>query len=187
MRDEKRTDVNFSIKKAGNDSSGEDCKEAADGAVDKELNTLLKQWQAPAVSAALDMQVTATYRRELHRPPFWRRVFTTRIGVPVPIAAGVLMVLAATSFLAVRSFQPSVAKTDKTVAQITQAKVLEPPANSEAGTAPHEAPAANPDRNAGAERAASGSAYITKVDLTGFKPVKTLTIRHLPRGNSNER
>ncbi len=187
MKDEKRMDVMLSLQKAGNGSSGADGSEVADDAVDRELNSLLKQWQAPTASAALDIQVTAAYRREIHRPPFWQRVFTTRIAVPVPVAAIMLVALAATTFLAVRSFQPSVAKTDKTVAPITQAKALEPPANSGAGTAPHEASASNPDRNAGAEHAASGSAYVTKVDLTGFKPVKTLTIRILPRGNSNER
>jgi hypothetical protein len=65
------------------------------------LNPLLREWEAPEPSRGLDARVGAAYRA-MHRPSLWRRISTTRVTIPVPVFAA-LLVLAAVLWLQFRS------------------------------------------------------------------------------------
>ncbi len=49
---------------------------------DRELNGILREWQAPPTPTRLGKCIFA----ERHKP-WWRRIWTTSIRVPVPVAA----------------------------------------------------------------------------------------------------
>jgi hypothetical protein len=69
---------------------------------DEELGRLLQRWSAPAVPGGLDERVLAAWRRDIGREPWWSRLFTASVRVPVPVAVGVLMLLLVTAVLALR-------------------------------------------------------------------------------------
>ena len=67
---------------------------------DHRLHSLLREWEAPAPPAALDPRVRSGFR-ELH-PPFWRRIWLTRISVPAPLVALAMLLIAAVLWFAIR-------------------------------------------------------------------------------------
>jgi membrane-associated protease RseP (regulator of RpoE activity) len=69
---------------------------------DDELSRLLQRWSAPVVPEGMDEHVLAAYRREVGREPWWSRLFTASVRVPMPVAVGVLMLLIVTAALALR-------------------------------------------------------------------------------------
>jgi membrane-associated protease RseP (regulator of RpoE activity) len=70
---------------------------------DDELHRLLERWSAPVVPDGMDERVLAAYRRQTgSREPWWTRLFTASVRVPVPVAVGVLMLLIVTAMLALR-------------------------------------------------------------------------------------
>ena len=168
--------------------NGDNPLENREQSEDRELSVLLKQWQAPEVTAGLDARVAAAARRQLSRVPLWKRLLTARIPVPAPVAALALVLLSATTFLAIRSLKPVPVPMPQAAAAVAQAKI-DIPAPRVAEINPAKAAETKPDQppDPAAKKADAGSAYVTHVDLTGFEPVKELKIRILPRGNNNER
>ncbi len=74
---------------------------------DPELERLLARWSAPAVPEALDERVLAAYRRQVRAAePWWSRLFTASVRVPLPVAVGLLMLLIVTAALALRPVSP---------------------------------------------------------------------------------
>jgi hypothetical protein len=73
------------------------------------LSSVLREWEAPEPSAALDARVRAAYRA-LHRPSLWRRVWSARVSIPVPVLAALLLVVVITAawWLPFRSRPPAV-------------------------------------------------------------------------------
>ena len=69
---------------------------------DEELDGLLRRWGAPVVPEGMDERVLEAYRRQAGREPWWSRLFTASVRVPVPVAVGVLMLLIVTAALALR-------------------------------------------------------------------------------------
>jgi hypothetical protein len=57
------------------------------------LQKVLREWEAPEPSAALDARVRAGFRAARAHAP-WRRLWTARVSVPVPVLAAVLLLLA---------------------------------------------------------------------------------------------
>jgi hypothetical protein len=55
---------------------------------DPQLKSLLEEWKVPAAPASLGASL------ERARAPWWRRVFTASIPVPVPVAFGLSVILA---------------------------------------------------------------------------------------------
>ena len=55
---------------------------------ERALKHLLEQWQAPAAPSALEQRVLAAYRARFDNAPvpFWKRLLTTSIRVPLPAA-----------------------------------------------------------------------------------------------------
>lgn len=58
---------------------------------DPDLPRLLPHWQPPDPPAAMDDRVLASYRQHLLQVPLWRRLWTARIAVPLPLAAAMLL------------------------------------------------------------------------------------------------
>lgn len=69
---------------------------------DDELHRLLQRWSAPVAPEGMDERVLAAYRRQAGREPWWSRLFTASVRVPVPVAVGILMLLIVTAALALR-------------------------------------------------------------------------------------
>jgi anti-sigma factor RsiW len=71
---------------------------------DDERSRLLERWSAPVVPEGMDERVLAAYRRQTggRREPWWSRLFTASVRVPLPVAVGVLMLLIVTAALALR-------------------------------------------------------------------------------------
>lgn len=78
-------------------------RDERDPGQDEELSRLLERWSAPAVPDGLDERVLTAYRRQSGgREPWWSRLFTASVRVPLPVAVGVLMLLIVTAALALR-------------------------------------------------------------------------------------
>lgn len=81
--------------------------EAGDVERDEELERLLIRWSAPLVPEGMDERMLAAYRKELRRDePWWARLFTATVRVPIPVAIGLLMLFAVTAMLALRPAPP---------------------------------------------------------------------------------
>ncbi len=96
---------------------------------DPELERLLARWSAPAVPEGLDERVLAAYRRQARAAePWWSRLFTASVRVPLPVAVGLLMLLIVTAALALRpvSQQPT-AGTTAPSEPVQAARRLDPP------------------------------------------------------------
>jgi len=77
--------------------------EPDDGTVtDRELKNLLNEWMGSEPTAALSERVISDYRLQFHHRPWWRRWFAESIRLPVPVAAMGILLLCATSYLAIR-------------------------------------------------------------------------------------
>jgi hypothetical protein len=58
------------------------------------LSSVLREWEAPEPSAAMDARVRAAYRAA-HQPSPWRRFWSARVSVPVPVLAALLVIVTA--------------------------------------------------------------------------------------------
>jgi uncharacterized membrane protein YdfJ with MMPL/SSD domain len=112
---------------------------------DEELSRLLQRWTAPVVPEGMDDRVLAAWRRQAGREPWWSRLFTASVRVPVPVAVGLLMLLIVTAVLALR------------------------PAN-----APPTAGTAGPSEPVQAARQADVP-VVSRTSLAGFQPVTEVT------------
>jgi len=77
-------------------------KRADDVIEDRDLKTLLNHWKTPEVPGSLDQRIFTAYRRQYHHRLWWRRWLTESIRLPIPLAATTLILLCATSYLAMR-------------------------------------------------------------------------------------
>jgi hypothetical protein len=58
------------------------------------LDLILRDWEAPEPSPALDARIRAAYRAA--RPPTgWQRFWWMRVSIPVPVLAAALLLIAA--------------------------------------------------------------------------------------------
>jgi hypothetical protein len=70
---------------------------------DDELHRLLERWSAPVVPEGMDERVLGAYRRQTGgAEPWWSRLFTASVRVPLPVAVGLVMLLIVTAVLAFR-------------------------------------------------------------------------------------
>jgi hypothetical protein len=73
------------------------------------LNSVLREWEAPQPPSAMDARVRAAYR-EVHHPSLWRRIWSARVTIPVPVLAAVLLLLAPVLWLKFRARPPAPAE-----------------------------------------------------------------------------
>jgi hypothetical protein len=76
---------------------------------DEELHRVLERWSAPVVPDGMDERVLRAFRRRAGagREPWWSRLFTASVRVPLPVAVVVLMLLIVTAALALRPVAPA--------------------------------------------------------------------------------
>jgi hypothetical protein len=113
---------------------------------DEELQRLLARWSGSPLPDGMDGRVLAGYRRETGGgQPWWKRLLTTSVRVPLPVAVGVLLLLIVTAALARRPAPPA------------------PTAGTAAPSAPVQA-ARHPE-----------APVVTPTSLAGFQPVAEVT------------
>lgn len=69
------------------------------------LRPVLREWEAPEPSAALDARVLGGFRAAVTPSP-WVRFWTARVSMPVPVLAVAVLVLAIVLFIQVRPAPP---------------------------------------------------------------------------------
>ena len=70
---------------------------------DPELQSLLARWSAEVLPEGIDERMLSAYRREVRTAePWWSRLFTASIRIPLPVAVGLLMLFLVTAALALR-------------------------------------------------------------------------------------
>jgi len=120
--------------------------EERDDVRDEELDGLLRRWGAPVLPEGMDERMLAAYRRQVRAAePWWIRLFTAQVRVPLPVAVGLLMLLVVTAALALRPVAPS------------------PTAGTSASSAPVQA------------ARVAAPAVVTRTSLSGFQPVSEVT------------
>jgi hypothetical protein len=113
---------------------------------DEGLQRLLARWSASPLPDGMDDRVLAAYRRQTGGgQPWWKRLLTASVRVPLPVAVGVLLLLIVTAVLARRPAPP--APTAGTAAPSEPVQAVRHP----------EAP------------------VVTPTSLTGFQPVAEVT------------
>lgn len=113
---------------------------------DEDLDGLLRRWGAPVVPEGMDERMLAAYRRQVRAgEPWWSRLFTATVRVPLPVAVGLLMLLVVTAALAFRPLAPApTAGTSGPSAPVQAVRGVDP-------------------------------AVVTRTDLAGFQPVSEVT------------
>jgi hypothetical protein len=59
---------------------------------DDKLRAILRAWEAPEPNREMDARVRAAWR--VSHPPGWKRIWTARVSVPVPVLAALLLIAA---------------------------------------------------------------------------------------------
>jgi hypothetical protein len=140
--------------------------------------------------------------------PVWKRIFETRLRVPLPVAAAIILALLASIVMAL--LRPSVANVTLRPAPaivLTEAppRTIEVPVfrervvtrtvyvekkSKEKGEARRPAPALRPDETAltasHAEKESGQGGLFTRANLTDFQPPDELRIRIVKRSNEDE-
>jgi hypothetical protein len=113
---------------------------------DEELARLLARWSAPVVPDGMDERMLAAYRRQAGTAePWWARLFTASVRVPLPVVVGLLMLFVVTAALALRPASPaSQAGATGPSAPVQAAQQVDPP-------------------------------VVTRTSLAGFEPVPQVT------------
>jgi hypothetical protein len=121
-------------------------REVGDIERDEELGKLLARWSAPIVPDGMDERVLAAYRREAGTAePWWARLFTASVRIPLPVAVGLLMLFIVTAALALRpGMAPPTAGTTGPSEPVRAAQRVDPP-------------------------------VVTRTNLAGFEPVPEVT------------
>ena len=66
------------------------------------LNSILREWESPEPSSGLDARVRAAYLAML-RPSPWKRMWFSRVSIPIPVLAGLLLLVTAMWWIQSRS------------------------------------------------------------------------------------
>jgi hypothetical protein len=147
---------------------------------DRELKRLLGEWKTPEITSSLDQRVFKAYRRQVLDRPWWQRWLTGSIKLPVPVAATAVLLLCATSYLAMRTsfleFTPSppLVKVVEVPVPVIQEKIVTRVVYRKSG-APNskEEPALiNP---------------ISRINLANFQPVSEINPIIISHGGTDEK
>ncbi|HLM57647.1 MAG TPA: hypothetical protein VK422_16190 [Pyrinomonadaceae bacterium] len=166
---------------------------------DAELRQLLLAWEAPDESAAARARLLAAFRERAARPPLWRRLLTSSVRVPLPVAACAALAFALSAYALVSR----TARTDDAVTTNTPAavvKVVEVPVVEErvverivyvekkgrTAARPANRQLASAGRNPSAARPASDASYVTPVDMAVFEPAGEMNFRIVKRGKTDD-
>ncbi len=93
-----------------------------------DLNELLKSWEVPEVPNSLNRRVLSDYRQHVNRVPFWKKIFTSSVQIPMPLVfAQAALLLVAGAFLFSLFVKQKPATVPTVVAQIPKTKIIEVP------------------------------------------------------------
>ena len=70
------------------------------------LRSVLREWKAPEPPAALDARILADFRA-LAAPSGWKRFWTARISIPVPVLAAAMLLVAIIWLVVLRPAAPA--------------------------------------------------------------------------------
>ena len=70
------------------------------------LRTVLREWEAPEPSVALDARVHADFRATVAPSP-WERFWTARVSVPIPVLAVSVLLLTVAWLIEFRPARPT--------------------------------------------------------------------------------
>ena len=93
-----------------------------------DLNELLKSWEVPEAPNSLNRRVLSDYRQHVNRVPFWKKIFTSSVQIPMPLVlAQAALLLVAGAFLFSLFVKQKPATTPAVVAEIPKAQIIEVP------------------------------------------------------------
>lgn len=121
---------------------------------DPQLHRLLARWEAPDPGPGLDDRMIEAYRRGPGRMSLWKRLLTSSIRVPLPVAVAVLLLLAVSAVVALRRSGPWPASGVERAgesAPLQSARTMGPPA-------------------------------VTRTNLAGFQPVSEVSVTLVQEG-----
>jgi hypothetical protein len=90
-----------------------------DELTDRELDSMLAQWKTPSAPARLKAAVFGE-RRE----PWWRRLWSASIRVPVPAACALIVLLAVVIGASLRTAPQVVVRTERVEVPIVQERIV---------------------------------------------------------------
>lgn len=157
-------------------------KPADENIEDRELKSLLCEWRAPEVTGSLDQRILSAYRRRFHHRPWWRRWLTASISLPVPVAAIAVLLLCATSYLAMRKAASYPLEVPPIAAPVKIVEVPVPVFREKIVTRVVY-------KNTSRQKAKEGSPPISTTphsNLANFRPVSKLEIIVTPGGNDEK-
>lgn len=206
MSDEKRQTrlLPFRLRgKAGRRAEGD--RLDAGVPADEELRALLGAWEAPEPSSAARAQLLAAFREQTRsRESVWKRLLTSSVRVPLPVAAcAVVAFLASALMLAARA--PRLAlDAPAAVAPAPELRIVEAPAPPERVStrvvyverASRRVAKVRAGQLAARGRAEvskgtdaddeSTTSYFTSVDMGEFQPPDEMKIRIVKKGKADE-
>ncbi len=175
---------------------------------DEELRTLLGAWEAPEPSHAARAQLLNAFREQTRaRESVWKRLLTTSVRVPVPVAACAVVALLA-SLLTLAARAPRLAlDAPAAVAPAPELRIVEAPAPPERiiervvyvekessrrraneRTVQLAARAREEDlKGADAAVEEGPTSYFTRVDMGEFQPPDEMKIRIIRKGKGEGR
>ncbi len=74
-----------------------------------ELHELLKSWEVPEIPPSLNRRVLSDYRQHVNRVPFWKKLFTSSVRIPMPLilAQAALLLIAGAALIYSFTHQPT--------------------------------------------------------------------------------
>jgi len=172
---------------------------------DAELRALLGAWEAPSPSEGSRERLLASFRARVAPAPLWKRLLTSTVRVPLPVAACAALAVALAAYaLASRPAQAPPATAEAKAETPPAVRVVEVPVErvvervvyvkeKERTAAPRVSKArgalARHDSRDGGRRARSSSSeasYVTPLDMDEFQPAEELKMRVIRRGKTDE-
>ena len=92
-----------------------------------DLNELLKSWEVPEVPNSLNRRVLSDYRQHVNRVPFWKKVFTSSVRIPMPLMLAQAALLLVVGAFVISSFVKQPPAAAPVVAENIQTKFIEVP------------------------------------------------------------
>jgi hypothetical protein len=92
-----------------------------------DLSELLKSWEVPEVPNSLNRRVLADYRQHVNRVPFWKKIFTSSVRIPMPLMLAQTALLLVASAFVISSFVKQKPVAAPLVATNVETKFIEVP------------------------------------------------------------
>jgi hypothetical protein len=192
-------DRNYKINSAPVDGRDDEPRFDLEGLdADRELQSLLSKWQTPVSLRALDQRVRLSYRAQTTPHPWWRRILTSTISLPVPVAAALVLVpaLAAAALLGRRQLPapnapPIIVERIKAVeVPVVRERVVSRIVYREKKPATASSSKSKSAPESMSLALASGEnsqGYFTDTNLAGFQPNAEMNFKVIKKADKNEK